>query len=138
MPVTLLKHIFFPLNNFQVLFCRSWSPAEALWLRPEFLPFMVPHTQAVNASTHWPCSSLHSQGCPCRGPIPASGLAGFPKSQGFTSCPLAITYCKQALSVLAWKLLNSDSAGKHSKMGRTVLKKVKNNQILLGMTWKKN
>lgn len=48
------------------------------------------------------------------------------------------THSKQALSVLAWKLLNSDSAGKHSKMGRTVLKKVKNNQILLGMTWKKN
>lgn len=32
------------------------------------------------------------------------------------------TLCKQALSALAWKLLNSDSAGKLSKMERTALK----------------
>lgn len=35
------------------------------------------------------------------------------------------TPCKQALSVLAWKLLNSDSAGKLSKMGRIALKQGK-------------
>lgn len=80
------------LNNFQVFFGRSWNPAEVHWLSPAFLPFMEPNTQAVNASTHWPYISLAITGYLCRGPILASGLAAFAKSQGFTSCPSGITY----------------------------------------------
>jgi len=74
---------FFPLNHFQVFFCRSQSPAEEHWLRPALLPFMVPHTQAVNAPVRRPRSSLAITWLPlersdsCFWPGRASELAGF-------------------------------------------------------------
>lgn len=119
MPVALSRTLFCLLNEFQVFFCRSWSPAEVHWLSPAFLPFMEPHTQAVNASTLWPYISLAITGC--FGEVQCLLLAWQPLLNHRVSHPApqaSHTPCKQAIPALAWKLLNSDSAGKLSKMGR--------------------